>query len=168
MKDPSSFNVSEINVILDTVPLYLNHEVLRFSGLYAKAQEEYDRYKNRSDLWQKEKDEAYRGLDYYKFRMPIFISEQKKTKQPVQYIVLMNCSGKNSYGGIVSSKYILIVDKDNTDKVLGEYILDSEFAKKIITAYIFSTGGEKLKENNYGKIDTDNMSQIEKFLFGDL
>ena len=77
---------------------------------------------------------------------------------------MISCSANNSYGSIVSSKYIIIVDKEDTDKVLGEYRIDSDFVKKIVASY-FITGEKELKENEFGKIETDGMTTIEKFIF---
>lgn len=168
MKDPSSFKAEKVDVILDTIPIYLNKDILSAAEDFSDAVNEKERYSNRdSYLWRDEISKAQLNLDVARILLNSKISEAKKKKSKPQYLVLMECSGKNSYGGTVSSKYIVIVDKENTEKVLGEYRLDGDFAEKLVVAYMFSVddGFNKLKTNEYGKVETDGMTPLETFLF---
>lgn len=165
MKDPSSFKVEKAEVVLDTVPIFLNKRVMSLSEKFSDALDENNRYKDRdSYLWRKEKENASEKLTEAMIEFGLEYQIQKSKEQPYQYMVLISCSGNNSYGGTVSSKYIVIVDKEDTDKVLGEYRIDSDFSKKIIASFLIS-GEEKLKENEFGKIETEGMTTVEKFIF---
>ena len=167
MKDPSSFKVEDIDIVLDTIPLFLNKHLLSISEEVSKAMDEKERYEHRdSYYWRDEKERASRKLSNAILSLAEEYQNLKKKEQPVQYMVLINCSGNNSYGSTVSSKYIVIVDKDDTDNVLGVYRLDSDFAKRVVTSYLM-TGQGKLKENEFGKINTEGMTQVEKFIFAD-
>lgn len=165
MKDPSSFKVEKIEVLLDTVPLFLNKNLMSLSEKFSEAVDENNRYKDRDNyLWHKEKEKASQNLLESMVAFNLEYKLQKDKEQPYQYMVMISCSANNSYGSIVSSKYIIIVDKEDTDKVLGEYRIDSDFVKKIVASY-FITGEKELKENEFGKIETDGMTTIEKFIF---
>ena len=167
MKDPSSFKVQEAKVVLDTVPLFLNRKILSSSQDVLKAIEEKERYKNRdSYYWRDEKERAEAQLNKAFLAFNAEHQALKKEKRQTHYLVLIECSGNNSYGTSVSSRYVVIVDKDNTDKVLGEYHLDSDFVTKALSAYMM-TGNKRLKTNEFGKIETDGLTEVEKFVFAD-
>ena len=167
MKDPSSFKVEKVEVVYDSIPIFLNKELLSCANDLTKAIDEKNRYNDRdSYLWRKEIDRAKEKLSDAFISFGLKYQELKKKTRSVQYLVLVNCSGNNSYGSTISSKYIVVVDKDKTDKVLGEYRLDSDFAKEVVTAYMMSGNGE-LKQNEFGKIETEGMTVVEKFIFGD-
>ena len=170
MKDPSSFKAENIQVILDTIPIFLNRELLSAAEEANEALENYNRYKDRdSYLWYDEKQKASSQMSSALLSLGIAynLAKAKKDKS-YEYMVLINCSGKNSYGSTVSSKYIVIVDKDKTDKVIGEYHVNTDFLEKILAIYYTQEDEKaKLKENEFGKIDTDNMTPIEQFIFNE-
>ena len=57
MKDPSSFKVEKIEVLLDTVPLFLNKHLMSLSEKFSEAVDENNRYKDRDKyLWRKAKE----------------------------------------------------------------------------------------------------------------
>lgn len=170
MKDPSSFKAEEIDVVLDTIPLYLNHNLLSLGNKAHDALDDVNRYKNRSSsLWYSEQKEASEKLSSTMFEILTSYNELKAKKdKSVHYMVLIKSSGKNSYGGTVSSNYIVIVDKDNTDKVLGEYRVDNDLLEKIVPILTISGEGDRLlKENEFGKIDTEGLTKVEQFIFAD-
>lgn len=170
MKDPSSFKAENIQVILDTIPIFLNRELLSAAEEANEALENYNRYKDRdSYLWYDEKQKASSQMSSALLSLGIAynLAKAKKDKS-YEYMVLINCSGKNSYGSTVSSKYIVIVDKDKKDKVIGEYHVNTDFLEKILAIYYTQEDEKaKLKENEFGKIDTDNMTPIEQFIFNE-
>lgn len=167
MKDPSSFKIEKAEVVLDTIPLFLNKQILSCAEDVSNAIDEKNRYKDRdSYLWRKEIERASEKLTNAFLNFSLEYQAQKKKERSVQYLVLINCSANNSYGSLISGKFIVIVDKNNTDKVLGEYNLDSDFAKKFVTAYIM-TGNGDLEQNEFGKVETENLSSVEKFIFAD-
>lgn len=170
MKDPSSFKAEEVDVVLDTIPLFLNNNLLSLGKKASEAMKDVDRYKNRSSsLWYSEQKEASENLSSSLLEIISAYSELKTKKdKSVHYMVLMKCSGKNSYGGTVSSKYIIIVDKEKTDKVLGEFRVDNDLLEKIVPIVTLSGDGKRLlSENEFGKIDTDSLSKIEQFIFSE-
>ncbi|MBR5730133.1 MAG: hypothetical protein IKX61_08030 [Prevotella sp.] len=167
MKDPSSFKVDNIEVLLDTIPIFMNNRVLSCAEKVSNAIDEQNRYKDRdSYLWRKEQERASEKVRNAILDLKIEYQTQRKKAHNQQYIVLISSSANNSYGSTISSRYIVIVDKDNTNNVLGEYRLDSDFAQKVAASYLL-VGGGSLDTNEYGKIETTGMSKIEKFLFGD-
>ena len=138
---------------------------MSLSEKFSEAVDENNRYKDRDNyLWRKEKEKASQNLYESMVAFNLEYKLQNDKEQPYQHMVMISGSDNNSYGSIVSSKYIIIVDKEDTDKVLGEYRIDSDFVKKIVASY-FITGEKELKENEFGKIETDGMTTIEKFIF---
>lgn len=170
MKDPSSFKAENVDVILDTIPIFLNKDLLYAAEKANEALNDYNRYKDRdSYLWRDEQRKATEDVRSALLTLGFSynLAKEKKDK-PYEYMVLMNCSGKNSYGGTVSSKYIIIVDKEKTDKVLGEYRIDSDFVEQIMAIYYsVGEGEQKFKQNDFGKIDTEGMSKVEQFIFSE-
>ena len=170
MKDPSSFKAENVQVILDTIPVFLNQDLLSAAEKANEALEKYDRYKDRdSYLWYEEKQKASSNMasSLLSLGLAYNLAKEKEDKS-FEYMALVNCSGKNSFGGTISSKYIVIIDKDKPEKVLGEYHVDSDFLKKIYAIYYTqSEEKNKLKENEFGKIDTEAMTPIEKFIFNE-
>lgn len=168
MKDPSSFKVENIQVILDTIPIFLNQELLSAAEEANDALNDFNRYKDRdSYLWHDEQQKAISKMGSALLSLNVAYNRAKAKKdKSYEYMVLINCSGKNSYGVTVSSKYIVIVDKDKTNKVIGLYDVDTDFLEKVIAIY-YNQDEEKakLKENEFGKIDTENMTPIEQFIF---
>ena len=179
MKDPSSFKTEKVVVILDSIPLYLNHVILSQAEETKKALENYAYYKDRDyGLWWKEISQAKEKLDIslltlkttYTLTRDIEVPKELKKKDAkdtsIEYMVLIDCSAKNSYGGTVSSKYIVIVDKENSDNVLGYYDIDKDFLENLYTIfYSVDELKDKIKQNQFGKIETEGMSQIEQFIF---
>lgn len=181
MKDPSSFKTEKVEVLLDSIPLYLNHVILSQAKETKKALKDYAYYKDRDfSLWWKEISQAREKLDIslktlkttYEIARDIEVPEELKKKDAkdtsIEYMVLIKCSANNSYGGTVSSKYIVIVDKENNDEVLGYYGIDEDFLENVYT--IFYTVDElkdKIKQNQFGKIETEGMTQVEQFIFSD-
>ena len=180
MKDPSSFKTEKVEVILDSIPLYLNHVILSQAKETKKALKDYAYYKDKDySLWWKEISQAREKLDIslktlktsYELARDIEVPKELKRKDAkdtsIEYMVLIDCSANNSFSGTVSSKYIVIVDKEKNDEVLGYYGIDEDFLENVYT--IFYTVDElkdKIKQNQFGKIETEGMSQIEQFIFG--
>lgn len=170
MKDPSSFKAEDVEVILDTIPIFLNHDLLTTAEKVNEALKDVNHYKELdSYLWYDELKKATEDLQSAVMTLGLsYHSAKEKKDKPYEYMVLMNCSGKNSYGGTVSSKYIVIVDKEKTDKVLGEYRIDTDFIEQVMAIYYsVGEGEQKFKENDFGKIDTEGMSRVEQFIFSD-
>lgn len=170
MKDPSSFKAENVDVILDTVPVFLKKEILATAKVTLGYVNDVDRYSKRSNLWAKEKSDAQSSAVASMFLLKAMIdSENKKEKEDsdIQYFVLMNVSGKNSYGGVVSSKYIVIVNKDKTDEVLGEYRVDEDLYGCIYTILSVDGKSSRIKTNSFGKTEREGLNKIEQFVFCD-
>lgn len=168
MKDPSSFKAENVVVLKDTVPIYLSKDLLSAADKAKDALEDSERYKNRSSyLWYDEQQKASRDFSNSYSMLKSLIESTTKEKPVVEYMVLMKVTGNNSFGGTVSSKYIVIVDKDDTSKVLGEFRLDENLIKKIMIINMTENPGSHLKFNQFGKVDTDGMSELEKFIFSE-
>ena len=168
MKDPSSFKAEKVQVLFDTIPIFLNQNILSSAKKCYEAIEDYSRYKERNSyLWQEETEKAKNVMNKAILSLKLDYGLTKTlVSSSINYIVLIKCSGKNSYGGTVSSKYIVIVDKDNTDKVLGDFNIDTDFLKKLLTIYnTIEDKKDRLKENAFGKFETDGMTPLEQFIF---
>lgn len=163
LKNPDSFQLESIDVLKDTIPFFLDNNIMKAAKASYEAIEKYDRYKDRSYLWAQEKSEASTDVFAYKTILDALCKDESKEPQ-VQYVVLMKSSGTNSMGGRVSNKEIVIIDKEDPKKVLGAFQVDEEFAKAFMMAMYSRNSNWEIKQNQFGKIETDGMSRIEKFI----
>lgn len=163
LKNPDSFQLESIDVSEDTIPFFLDNNIMKAAKASYEAMEKYNRYKDRSYLWAQEKSEASSEFLASKVVLDALCKDDSKEPQ-VQYVVLMKSSGTNPMGGRVSSKEIVIVDKEDPKKVLGAFQVDQEFIRAFMMAMYCHNPNWDLKQNQFGKYETDGMSRIEKFI----
>lgn len=163
LKNPDSFQLESIDVSEDTIPFFLDNNIMKAAKASYEAMEKYERYKDRSYLWAQEKSEASTEFLASKVVLDALCKDDSKEPQ-VQYVVLMKSSGTNPMGGRVSSKEIVIVDKEDPKKVLGAFQVDQEFIRAYMMAMYCHNPNWALKQNQFGKYETDGMSRIEKFI----
>ena len=163
LKNPESFKLEYIDASLDTIPFFLDNNVLKAAKDSYEAMEKYDRYKDRSYLWAEEKSAAM--SEFLTSKQILDAACQQDSKEPqIQYVVLMKSSGTNPMGGRVSSKEIIIVDSKDPKKVLGAFQIDREFIREFMMAMYSRNPNWELKQNQFGKYETDGMNRIEQFI----
>lgn len=164
LKNPESFKVEYIDASLDTIPFFLDNNILKAAKETYKSIEKYNRYKDRGSLWASEQNAASAELFANKLILDALCKEGNDNDPQVQYVVLMKSSGTNPMGGRVSSKEIIIVDKEDPKKVLGAFHIDEDFVGAFMGAMYSRNPNWKLEQNQFGKYDTDGMSRIEQFI----
>lgn len=163
LKNPESFKLEYIDAALDTIPFFLDSNVLKAAKESYEAMEKYNRYKDRSYLWASEKRAATEEFLASKENLDEVCKEDSKAPQ-IEYVVLMKSSGTNPMGGRVSSKEIVIVDNKDPKKVLGSFSIDREFIRSFMMAMYSRNPDWDLKQNQFGKYETDGLSRIVKFI----
>lgn len=168
MKNPDSFKIESIEIRKDTLPPYLTDEMLSIADDFNEALDEVNRYKDLGYLWAEEKLEA--SLNF-KTQAEILKSAYsvaiESGEDVVEYVAYVKYSGTNAMGGTVSNRAIVIVDIDNPNNVLGLFSVDEDFVTQIYAIKLVGTDFKfELKQNRYGKYETDGLPYIEQFIFG--
>lgn len=168
MKNPDSFKIEEITVREDTVPPYLTKELMDLAEKTQSALDKYSRYKRMSYLFAQEKISSASEYDRAEKALQDAYMDAKNEKPEVEYIVYVKYSGTNALGGTVTNKAIVIIDIKNPKEILGTFNVDKEFLNQyFIIKYVGSNHLFDIKENRYGKVDTDGMSYFDQFVFGE-
>lgn len=167
MKDPESLKIESIEVFKDTIPVFLNNDILSATKKTVEAMKEFSYYSEKDDyLWYSEKRKSAQKFGEVQDNLKALTQSALDAEPVIEYVAIMKCSGKNSYGGTASSKHILIFDKNNPEKIIGEFDIDSDFMEKYI-AFKMSTSPNSIKQNQFGKFETDNMPKIEQFILSE-
>lgn len=168
MKNPDSFKIESIEVRKDTIPAFLSQELLSLAEDASDAMEDYNRYKEMSYLWA---DEKYKSSQKFLSSMEILqtaYDNAVKETPSVEYVAYVKYSGTNAMGGTVSNRSIIIVDNKDPKKILGSFDIDKEFIEKFLALkYICSKGEFELKQNKFGKFETDGLPYIEQFIINE-
>ena len=165
LKNPESLKIEAMSIDKDTVPYYLSTEVLDMAEECVETLEEYTKYRERGHLWEDEKTKAMFEHMFARMKLEnLKDSLLNKEDVNIEYLACVNYSGTNSMGGIVSSRSIFIMDKEEPSKILGVFDADEDFVKKVLSIKMILEDFE-IKSNQYGKYETDNMSNIEQFIF---
>ena len=91
-----------------------------------------------------------------------------KETPSVEYVAYVKYSGTNAMGGTVYNRSIIIVDNKDPKKILGSFDIDKEFIEKFFALNIICSKGEfKLKQNKFGKFETDGLPYIEQFIINE-
>ncbi len=166
VQDPSSLKIENIEILFDTVPVYLNYELLSEAMSIKEKVDKLTYYIQLGDLWEDEASESYQiftnSTKSFKSKYEKIQNEKDKSEE---YIVLLKFSANNPYGVNALGKSIVIIDKKQKEKVLGFYYVDPDFVNKYLAMYMaVRDWKEKIKLNEYGLIDTVGLSHIEKFI----
>lgn len=168
MKNPDSFKIESIEIRKDTLPPYLTDEMLSIAEDFNEAVDEVDRYKDRSYLWAEEKLEASINFrTQTEILKSAYSVAMESGESVVEYVAYVKYSGTNAMGGTVSNRAIVIVDIDSPNNVLGSFSVDEDFIMQIYAIKLVGTDFKfELKQNRYGKYETDGLPYIEQFIFG--
>ena len=166
LQDPSSLKIENIEVVFDTVPVFLNYELLSEAMSIKEKVDKLTYYIQLGNLWEDEARESYQiftnSTKSFKSKYEKIQNEKNKSEE---YIVLVKFSANNPYGVNASGKSIVIIDKKQKDNVLGFYFVDPDFLNKYLAIYMaVRDWKEKIKLNEYGMTDTVGLSHIEKFI----
>lgn len=169
MKNPESLKILSCEVRLDTVPFYISDELLDMADKFDEAMDKYNRYKDRGYLWIDEKLESIQNLQSSKeLLQSAYKAAQENDSTEIEYIAYVKSSGTNPMGGTVSSSTILILDKNNPEKILGSFIVDKDFIKQFVVLKMAGSNFEyEFKTNKFGKYITDGLPYFEQFIMND-
>lgn len=140
-------NIEVIYSDLDTVPYYLMKDLLGKGLLYYECDKDYYKSPDRMERMRKEIKDLYGGI---------------KSKPSEAYVTCMNITEETPLGQH-NEKKIVIADKDNPENIIGSYSIDLSFfkgykaIKELCEDYTFKT-------NDFGKIDSGDLSDVEKFI----
>lgn len=170
MKNPESLKILSCEVRKDTIPFYLVDELMKMADEFNEAVDEYNLYKDRSYLWVDEKIESLAKLQKAKETLKcLWDSYEQNDPIDIEYIAYVKASGTNPMGGTVSNSIIIIIDKDDPTKWLGSFIVDDDFLKRFITLKIVGSDFEfELKQNKFGKFETEGMPYFEQFVMNEV
>lgn len=169
MKDPSSFKVEKSQVVLDKVPFFLDTDLLvaAYGVNYGLDQlKVYNNIPYTGNSYLESSKVAARKV--YEDAITEMHEKYKlaKGKEKLEYIVLITCTAKNSLGGTVASQYVVIVDKDNPNNVLGSYAVDKDFINNVTAIYLHEDAEKgKLDRDQYGKLDDSKLSPAEALIW---
>lgn len=167
MKNPESLKILSYEVRKDTVPFWLSEDMFDMAETAQKALDRFDLYSDMSYLFASEKYEtAKAALEAKEALQTAYKSAQQYDSIEVEYIAYVKLSGTNPMGGTVSSSSIIIIDKNDPTKILGTYVVDSDFIKQFVTIKTFGEDYD-FKTNKFGKYQTEGLPYFEQFVMTD-
>lgn len=167
MKNPESLKILSYEVRKDTVPFWLSEDMFDMAETAQKALDRFNLYRDMSYLFASEKYEtAKAALEATEALQTAYKSAQQYDSIEVEYIAYVKSSGTNPMGGTVSSSSIIIIDKNDPTKILGTYVVDSDFIKQFVTIKTFGEDYD-FKTNKFGKYQTEGLPYFEQFVMTD-
>ena len=167
MKNPESLKILSCEVRKDTVPFWLSEDLFDMAETVQKALDRFSYYSNMSYLFASEKYETAEAAREAKEAIQTAYKAAKENDSiEVEYIAYVKSSGTNPMGGTVSNSSIIIIDKTDPTKILGTYVIDSDFIKQFVTIKMFGEDYD-FKQNKFGKYETDGMPYFEQFIMND-
>ena len=170
---PSSVNFKSIDILLDTVPFFLDSKLLGLSANASLKKASFERalsaqkseslgLPNESNAFVEAVSKEYNIADS-------LVKNAIKSCVPKEdYIALVSFSFKNIIGETINTKNLLIIDKE-TKNVEGSFTIDpinnSELMRAVI--YLLSLKGKEIPINQYNKVVAKNLPPIEKFILED-
>lgn len=167
MKDPESLKILSCEVRKDTVPYWLSEDMFYAADEAQKAVSRFNYYSDMSDLFASEKYEtATEARDAIETLKAACKRASENDTIDVEYIAYVKSSGNNPMGGTVSTSSIFIIDKDDPTKILGNYVVDSEFIRQFVSIKVLGEDYD-FKQNKYGKYETEGMPYFEQFILNE-
>lgn len=167
LKNPDSFNVISVETQLDTIPFYLRKDILSTAKEYAEALDKWDRYKDMSYLWATEKKKYLSNALTLHNKLQSLCKDEQTYLSSKEYIVYIEYSGTNSIGGILTNREIVIIKKDNPNKVIGSFLIDKDFIGQFFCIKSAIDSDFNLPRNLYGKFELENLPYIERFILSE-
>ncbi len=167
MKNPESLKILSCEVRKDTIPFWLSEDMFDMAEKVQKALDRFSYYSNMSYLFASEKYETAKEASEAKEALQnTYKTAEENDSIEVEYIAYVKLSGTNPMGGTVSNSSIIIIDKNDPTKILGTYVVDSDFIKQFVTIKMFGEDYD-FKKNKFGKYETDGMPYFEQFVMND-
>nr|WP_304651467.1 hypothetical protein [Bacteroides acidifaciens] len=167
MKNPESLKIISCEVRKDTIPFWLSEEMFDMAKETQEAINKFNRYKDMSYLFAEEKYESTKkAMESSNALKEAYKSSQQNDSIDVEYIAYVKSSGTNPMGGTVSSSSIIIIDKNDPTKILGTYLVDSDFIEQFVTLKVLGEEYE-FKKNKFGKYQTEGLPYFEQFVMND-
>lgn len=167
MKNPESLKILSCEVRKDTVPFWLSEDMFDMAETAQKALDRFSYYSDMSYLFASEKYETAEAAREAKEAIQTAYKAAKENDSiEIEYIAYVKSSGTNPMGGTVSNSSIIIIDKTDPTKILGTYVIDSDFIKQFVTIKMFGEDYD-FKQNKFGKYETDGMPYFEQFIMND-
>lgn len=167
MKNPESLKILSCEIRLDTIPFYLSEEMFDMADKAREALNKFSHYNNMGYLFFDEKMEwAEKARTTQETLKTAYKIAQENDSIDVEYVAYVKSSRTNPMGGTVSSSSIIILDKNEPSKILGTYIVDSDFIQQFAALKMFCEDFD-FKKNKFGKYITDDMPYFEQFIMND-
>lgn len=167
MKNPESLKIISCEIRKDTIPFWMSEDMFDMAETAQKAFDRFSRYSNMSYLFASEKYETAKAANEAKEALQTaYKTAQQNDSIEVEYIAYVKSSGTNPMGGTVSNSSIIIIDKNDPTKILGTYVVDSDFIKQFVTIKMLGEDYD-FKKNKFGKYLTDGMPYFEQFIMND-
>lgn len=168
MKNPESLKILSCEVRKDTIPFWLSEDMFDMAEETQKAMDRFSYYSDMSSyLFASEKyTTAKKANETREALQTAYKVAQENDSIEIEYIAYVKSSGTNPMGGTVSSSSIIIIDKNDPTKILGTYVVDSDFIKQFVTIKMMGEDYE-FKKNKFGKYETEGMPYFEQFIMND-
>lgn len=167
MKNPESLKILSCEVRLDTIPFYLSNEMFKMTVEAKEALDKFYRYNKMGYLFATEALEwSNKATDAKEALSLAYKTARENDPIDIEYIAYVRSSGTNAIGGTVSNTSVFILDKDDPEKILGVYTVDTDFIQQFVTLKIFCEDYE-FKQNKFGKFITDDMPYFEQFVMNE-
>lgn len=145
---PDNAEVEVIYSGLDTVPYYLMDNMLTMTDKHIEHTKSWSRYQN--EILDKDREEIRTAYQSY------------KANPNVAYVTCVEMR-ENTPLGTNKERLVVICDKDNPENILGIMNADYQYRHRY---YTLRSVCERysIEKNEYGKIKTDGMNELEKFI----
>lgn len=145
---PDNAEVEVIYSGLDTVPYYLMDNMLTMTDKHIEHTKSWSSDKN--EILENDREEIRAAYQSY------------KANPNVAYVTCVEMR-ENTPLGTNKERLVVICDKDNPENILGIMNADYQYRHRY---YTLRSVCERysIEKNEYGKIKTDGMNEIEKFI----
>lgn len=146
---PDNAEVEIVYSGLDTVPYYLMDNMLTMTDNHLEHVKSWSS-SSKEEILNKDREEIRAAYQSY------------KANPNVAYVMCVE-TRENTPLGMHKERRIVICDKDNSENILGTMNADYQYRHRY---YTLRSVCERysVEKNEYGKIKTDGMNEIEKFI----
>lgn len=157
-KDGGTLNKESIEIHQQPIPSFLSDAI---RSLAARQIVEDDVAQGKSMVFsrltiEKAKINAPALLDSIRVKC----SEWKETEA----YIATGIANFNLFGHESAAKCIVLIDKENPDSVIGHFVVNVNF-KKVTKTILQASRGISFSKNEFGKLNTDSLTPLEKFIF---
>lgn len=169
IENSGSVEIKEITIRRDTIPVYLNANLLRKAGEFNAANLQfmyYDRspQSKQSNFgeWFQSKSRMVRHIIELTESVKSAVASDSSKIEDVAYIEFNGTTVNNEKK---DGAAIILIDHNDNTKVLGHFFISPEFIANVVAIKMAETEGKfKVPENEYGQMSFDGMSFMDKFI----